>query len=374
MKVLQIGKFYPLQGGIEKVMYDLWKGLTQRGVECDMLCAANQKKHGLELVTDYGNLICTKTWFKLAATMISPEMIIALKRSCRQYDIIHIHHPDPMACVALACSRYKGKVVLHWHSDILKQKTLLSFYNPLLQWLVRRADIIVGTTPIYVEHSSFLTHSQHKVSYLPIGIKRIVPIQEQVEQIKKRYPGKRIIYSLGRLVEYKGYEYLIEAARYLDDNCVVLIGGDGPLKRTLQQKIVKEGLAEKVKLLGFISNDEFASYFGACDLFCLSSIWKTEAFAIVQVEAMSCGKPIVATKIEGSGVAWVNKDGFSGINVEPCDAKQLASVIRLILSDRQQYTAFAENARKRYESLFTQERMIDNCLAIYRRILENNTI
>lgn len=374
MRILQIGKFYPLKGGVEKVMYDLWRGLTQKGVECDMLCAANQKRHGLELVSDYGRLICTNTWFKLASTMISPGMIWNLRKNCRQYDIIHIHHPDPMACIALFGSGYKGKVVLHWHSDILKQRALLSFYNPLLQWLVGRADMIVGTTPIYVQSSPFLTHWQYKVSYLPIGIKRITPVPERVEQIRQRYPGKKIVYSLGRLVEYKGYEYLIEAAHYLPDDYIILIGGDGPLKQTLYRKITTEHLSEKVKLLGFISNDEFASYFGACDLFCLSSIWKTEAFAIVQVEAMSCGKPVVATKIEGSGVAWVNKDGFSGMNVKPCDAKELASVIRLILSDERQYATFAENARKRYDSLFTQDRMIDNCLAIYRRILENDTL
>lgn len=111
---------------------------------------------------------------------------------------------------------------------------------------------------------------------------------------------------MGRLVAYKGFEYLIKAARQLGNDCVVLIGGKGVLQESLQALIEEQGVADKVKLIGFVSNEELPGYFGACDLFCLSSIWKTEAFAIVQVEAMSCGKPVVATKISGSGVSWVN--------------------------------------------------------------------
>jgi rhamnosyl/mannosyltransferase len=311
------------------------------------------------------------TWIKLAATVISPAMIGKLRKIQHEYDIIHIHHPDPMACLALFFSGYKGKVVLHWHSDILKQKTLLKLYGPLQRWLIKRADVIVGTTPVYIQQSPFLQQVQDKTTCILIGIDELKAAKEDVVRIKEQWAGKKIIFSIGRLVEYKGYEYLINAARYLNNDYVILIGGCGPLKNELQRLIDEQELTEKVKLMGFIpDNEEVAAYFMACDVFVLSSIWKTEAFGVVQIEAMSCGKPVVATRIEGSGVSWVNEEGVSGYNVEPQNAEALAGAIRKLLSDSQLYAAFSARARQRYETLFTQQKMIDSCLKLYNNLLD----
>ena len=120
MKVLQLGKFYPIRGGVEKVMWDLTSGLSARGIDCDMLCAELEKDEIIHL-NEHGRVICLKAWMKKAATMIAPKMISWLRKHKDEYDIIHVHHPDPMACLALRLSGYKGRVILHWHSDILKQ-------------------------------------------------------------------------------------------------------------------------------------------------------------------------------------------------------------------------------------------------------------
>ena len=374
MKILQIGKFYPIRGGVEKVMYDLTLGLSRRDIRCDMLCAVTeQQKPGIIPVNGLARLLCMPTWIKWSATMIAPAMITTLRRIQHEYDIIHIHHPDPMACLSLYLSGYKGKVVLHWHSDILKQKALLRLYGPLQRWLIKRADVIVGTSPVYVQQSPFLSQVQDKLADMPIGINDLVTEPDLVARIREQYAGKKIIFSLGRLVEYKGYEYLIKAAQYLEDNHIILIGGGGPLKNELQQLIDALGVSGKVKLLGFIPDDkDTAAYFKACDLFCLSSIWKTEAFGIVQIEAMSCGKPVVATRIEGSGVSWVNADGVSGYNVEPENAEALAGAIGKILSDSQRYAELSAGARQRYETMFTQEKMVDKCLELYNGMLKRN--
>ena len=302
--------------------------------------------------------------------MISPEMIFTLKKECRKYDIIHVHHPDPMACLALFLSGYKGKVVLHWHSDIQKQKVLLKFYNPLMKWMLRRADVVVGTTPVYLSESPFLKHVQQKAMYLPIGIEQMHPLQEDVEVVRTRYSGKKIVFTLGRLVAYKGYRYLVEAARYLDDKYVILIGGNGPLKKELETEVRTLGVQTKVKLLGRLSDEELPAYYGACDVFCLSSVQKTEAFGIVQIEAMSCGKPVIATNIPQSGVAWVNKHGVSGINVTPGRPEELAAAIREITQNRDTYKAYSEGAIERYKEVFTKDSMIEKCLNIYSNCYE----
>lgn len=369
MKVLQVGKFYPIQGGVEKVMYDLMTGLSEAGIDCDMLCAGLEGDNREVALNAQARLLICKSWFKLAATMISPAMIGRLRNICGQYDIIHVHHPDPMACLALFCSGYKGKVVLHWHSDILKQKFLLKLYRPLQNWLIRRADLIVGTTPVYLEESPFLMNVQQKTACVPIGIDAIQPDLVAIEAIRNQYPGKKIIFSLGRLIGYKGYTYLVDAARFLDDRYLILIGGTGPLQETLQRQIESSGLTEKVKMLGYISDKDLPAYYGACDLFCLSSIQKTEAFGIVQIEAMSCGKPVVATRIPHSGVAWVNAEQESGINVPPENAKELAEAIHSILKDEKVYAGFSHRAKIRYESWFTQDKMIQKCLDLYQELM-----
>lgn len=367
-KILQLGKFYPILGGVEKVMYDLSTGLSGRGIRCDMLCASSYGGSRTIALDGLSRVIVCHTWFSASGTMIAPGMASALSRLCREYDIIHVHHPDPMACLALYLSGYKGKVVLHWHSDILKQKSMLRFYRPLQDWLIRRADVIVGTTPVYLSGSPWLSGVQHKTACLPIGVDMRLPDEKQVACLRQRYAGKKVIFSLGRLVPYKGYKYLVDAARHLSDDYVVLIGGHGPLFYDLMAEIETWGLEDKVKLLGHIPDEELPAYFGACDLFCLSSVQKNEAFGIVQIEAMSLGKPVVATRIPHSGVSWVNAHGVSGLNVEPCDSLRLAEAIRAVLSDESAYAAYSEGARRRYRELFTKEMMIDKVITIYDKL------
>ena len=368
MRILQLGKFYPIRGGVEKVAYDLMTGLSEQDVRCDMMCAASQGGSRIIPVNKNASVICCRTWMKAAATMISPAMIFALRKNCRNYDIIHVHHPDPMACLALLLSGYKGKVVLHWHSDIQKQKILLKLYSPLQQWLLRRADKIIGTTPVYLAESPFLRGVQKKTVCLPIGVQPMCSAPKAAEKIRNQYANKKIVFSLGRLVAYKGYCFLVEAAKYLSDDYVVLIGGTGALKDELQREIKELGIEGKVKLLGRIGDEDLPAYYGACDVFCLSSVQKTEAFGIVQIEAMSCGKPVVATNIPQSGVAWVNAHGISGLNVEPGNAEELARAIEAVTKDETAYRHYATGAANRYKELFTQERMIEKCMKIYMEL------
>ena len=369
MRILHLGKFYPIKGGIEKVMYDIVTEMSQSSdVCCDMLCAY-QSNETKTIQINNAQIICTPTWIKAFSTMISPGMVLKLKKICKDYDIIQIHHPDPMAALALRLSGYKGKVILHWHSDILKQKLTLRLYSPLQKWLIHRADVIVGTTPVYIEKSPFLQDSFLKKLCIPIGIDAIVPDKAKVQKIRQQYNGKKILFSLGRLVDYKGYRYLIEAANYLSDDYVILIGGSGPLCTELESIINTYSLQNKVFLLGRIPDNDLPNYYGACDLYVLSSIWKTEAFGIVQIEAMSCGKPVIATKIEGSGTAWVNQDGVSGINIETQDAKAIAKAADYILSDKDRYLRFSQAALHRYEELFRKEQMINRFIGLYRSLV-----
>lgn len=369
MKILQVGKFYPIRGGVEKVMYDLMLGLASRNVHCDMLCATTEDHPGgLIALNPFANVIAIPTQLKFAATMIAPQMILKLRQIAHQYDIIHVHHPDPMAGLALMLSGYKGKVILQWHSDILKQKMLLKLYQPIQNWLIKRADLIVGTSPVYVKESPFLSHVQHKVDFIPIGVEPIIADPARVIAIRDKYEGKKIIFSLGRLVEYKGYEYLIRAAAQLDITYQIVIGGKGPLQEVLQNLIDELGVQNRVELIGFVSDEDLAAWYTACDLFCLSSILKTEAFAIVQIEAMSCAKPVISTAIPGSGVSWVNADQVSGLVVKIESPEAISTAIQDILSNKESYTLMSQGSLKRYQTFFTRDMMVNKCLELYRKM------
>ena len=385
MRILQLGKFYPIRGGVEKVMWDLTRGLAGRGVACDMLCAklpgdgidpVDRPYHGIvdgvEVLRfpDGRTVWCVKAWAKKAATMLSPAMVRWLRRHREEYDIVHVHHPDPMAALALRLSGFRGKVVLHWHSDILSQRLLLLLYRPLQSWLIRRADAIVGTTPAYLQASPWLTAVQGKCVAVPIGIEPVRFDPDKAQAFRDRYPGKRIILSIGRLVPYKGFRYLVDVLGRLPDAYHLVIGGTGPLREELEAQIRENGLDGRVTLLGYVPSEDLPSWYGACDLFVLSSVMKTEAFGIVQIEAMSCGKPVVATRIPGSGVAWVNQEGVSGLNVPPEDAAALAEAIRRVADGRERFGA---DARRLFQERYTFDGMIDGILTVYHSIMQRHS-
>lgn len=367
MKILQIGKFYPVLGGVEKVMLDLTLGLSERGIQCDMLCASAEGGSQIVTLNSCARVIATKTVTKAKSTMISPQMVGLLRRIAPTYDIIHIHHPDPMAAYALYKSGYKGHVVLHWHSDILSQRILLKFYLPLQNWLLRRADTVVCTSPTYGKGSHALQKVSDKLRCVPIGVAPIFPDPKRVAEIRERLAGRKLVFSLGRLVPYKGFSNLVKAARHLPDDYLVVIAGNGPDDDSLRQLIAELGLQGRVVMPGRISDDDRNAMMGAASVFVLPSVEKTEAFGVVLIESMSVGLPVVATRIPGSGTAWVNADGVSGLNA-PCNKPlELAEAIIRVVDDKT--GTFRAGAARRWRDLFTVDRFIDSMTEIYNWLI-----
>ena len=241
----------------------------------------------------------------------------------------------------------------------------MNFYAPLQSWLIKRASYIVGTTPVYIAESPWLRDAQDKVGYVPIGIKPLEYDEETATRIKASFPGSKLILSVGRLVPYKGFSHLIDAMSYLPDSYHLVVIGQGPLRDCLEAQVADSGLSGRVTFAGFVEDDMLPSYFAACDVFVLASVMKTEAFGIVQLEAFSCGKPVVATKIPGSGVSWVNENGVSGLNVMPGDGRAIADAVVSICSDDTVHGHFSSSARKRFGEFFTLDTMINNIMSIY---------
>lgn len=368
MKILQIGKFYPPKGGIELSMFFISEELNNRGINCEVLTVSTDNKSGT--IYDFSSkIILCKKIFKISSMYLSLEMIFKLRKIIKSYDLIQIHHPDPMAALALLFSDYKGKrIVTYWHSDIVRQKLLLKLYLPIQSWLLKRSDLIITTTPNYLFGSKYLKNYLIKATSIPSGIKPIFCNNVVYSELKKKYSENIIIFSLGRLVYYKGFEYLILSANYLPDNYKIIIGGEGPLRNKLVKLINKEGLNKKVELLGRIKDDDVGAYYKICTIFCLPSIEKSEAFGLVQVEAMSFGKPVVSTKIVGSGIDWVNINNETGKTVEPKNPREIALAITSIVENDNLYYNYSKNALKRYMNEFTIIKQVDRLLNAYNNL------
>ena len=371
MRILQLTKSYPPDlGGIESVTFDLTEGINKRGLVCDVLCANNGNRTIKENRGTY-RIIRAASLGKVWSASVAPVLVYYLWKWRKAYDIIHLHTPDPMNMLAFFLVRPKAKLVVHWHSDIVKQKKAFFFFLPLQNWILKRADVVVGTTEKYIAHSTQLRNFRPKSVAIPIGIDAGERFEEGgVKEIRDRHRGKKIVFSLGRLVYYKGFEYLIEAGTFLEEDIVVLIGGAGKLEGKLKGQIEALGLGDRVILLGRIPAAELENYFKASDVFCLPSIAVSEAFGVVMLEAMKYGRPIVATDIPLSGVGWVNAHGVTGLNVVVKNAHALAGAINELTRGDLFYTSCSANAKKRFLEFFVSDKMVSAFLELYRSITE----
>ncbi|MBZ8140428.1 glycosyl transferase family 1 [Rubrivivax gelatinosus] len=369
---LQLSKFYPpILGGIETIVRDITQGLVDRGWNVDVLCANTQPTTVIE--EGHPRIVRAASLAKVASTSMAPAMIRQLARLGR-HDIVHIHLPDPMTNLALWLVRPQARVVVHWHSDIVKQKTLLKLYAPLQSWLLRRADAIIATSPPYAASSPWLQPHMDKVHFVPGCIEDPLHGQDeptlraQVERIRASVGGRRIVFALGRMTYYKGFDVLIDAAARLPEDTVVLLGGVGELQEELQARAQSLGLGDRVRFVGRIPEEELAAHYQAADVFCLPSLMRSEAFGMVLVEALAHGRPIVATEIPGSGVPWVNRHGLSGLNVPPGDAPALARALNRLLADSALARTFGAAGRERFERDFTVPTMIDAVEKLYAEL------
>jgi rhamnosyl/mannosyltransferase len=371
MKVLQVSKFYPpVRGGIESVTFELAEGLNQAGLPTDVLCANTSAMTRHEQATAGYQVIRAASLGNLLSTSVSPMLALNTQRLVSRYDVVHVHMPNPMAALALWLARPRATVVVHWHSDVVQQRISLPLYAPLQRWMLQRADAIIATSQRYLEASAALQPWLDKTHVIPIGVTdQIGRVQaHRVAEIRQRFHGKRLVFALGRMIYYKGFEVLIEAARQLPEDVVVMIGGEGHLMDELRRLQAQHGVQDKVVLLGHIDGADVHNYFAACDVFCLPSTARSEAFGLVMVEAMAMGKPVVSADIAGSGVQWVNDIGVTGLGVPVRSPQGLARALLQLLDDDELRLRQGAAARRRFLQEFRAQGMINKTVALYDRL------
>ena len=361
MRILEVNKaYYPHIGGIETLVRQYSEELgAMDGVQLRTLVCregrgrtVREEMNGVDL-TRAGSL---GTYFSCP---LSFSFFRLFRKMAKTADVVHMNVPFPLADLALLLSGFKGRVVVSWHSDVVKQKKLLFFYKPIMKRMLRRADCIITATEGHINGSDYLPEFRSKCKVIPYGLN----IDDYLSIERKPFLTKRLrskdnikVFFTGRLVYYKGVDVLLKAFTMVR-GCELFIAGTGEMESELKSFARDNGMTDRVHFLGFLPDEQLKQAFADCDIFVLPSVQKSEAFGIVQQEAMVYGKPVINTKLP-SGVPYVSIHGVTGLTVPPSDPKALAFAINRLASDEELRASFGRNAAKRVEINYSEGMVI----------------
>ncbi|MEZ9312016.1 glycosyltransferase [Vibrio sp. 10N.286.49.F3] len=361
MKILQVNKFYsPDIGGIETVCKQHSEYLNNYH-EVTVLCC--NKKRSKSTETSFINgvkVIRTSSWGTFWSMPISFSFIVNFFLLYRASDLIFIHYPFPLAKIAFIFSKLitfnkNKKVIVLWHSDIVKQKKVYTLLKPLTRVLLRNSDLVLTTSPNMIEHSPMLKLFEFKCSVLPLSV-NVSNVLDLVNNIKSNNSKLSDYYDLiffGRLCYYKGIDVFLDALIVLARKGFfpkVLIAGQGELSELVKNKIESNNLNNIHFINEFLSENEKYCAIHRSKVFVFPSVAVSEAFGITQLEAMALRKPVINTKLL-TGVPWVSLHDISGRTVKPNDSHALALEVYSLLNNNDKiielgsrgYTRVCEN-------------------------------
>lgn len=363
LRVLHVGKYYPPHpGGMESHLEALCQELKPF-VDVEVLVASDESKTKEEVI-DAVKVTRLATPLNFQAAPVCPQMVRKIRDS--RADVVHLHWPNPTAVLAYLASRHRGCLVFTYHSDIVRQKMLSRAFWPFLRHALKRAGAVIVASPNYRDSSKVLAGFRERCRVIPFGISPDYFQQvdgTEVASLRRQY-GPRLVLGVGRFVYYKGFEYLIRAMKDVEGRLLLI--GNGPLRERLAREAVASGVSDKVTFL--IDVKDVRPFYQAADVFVLPSIARSEAFGIVQLEAMACGKPVVNTSLD-SGVPFVSPHGVSGLTVEPANPAALSEAISTLLDNPGLCEEYGRAGRRRIEQKFSLDVMARDTLSVYDEIM-----
>lgn len=359
LKILEVNKaYYPHVGGIESLVKQYAEDFSRKSDLIVLVCRDGRGKTINEKISG-AKIIRSGSFGTYFSCPLSISFIRNFRRLAEKSDIIHINTPFPLADLAVLLSGYKGRIVISWHSDVVKQKKLLFFYKPIMMKFLKRADLILTATQGHIDSSPYISKFREKCRVIPYGIniREYLNIQRKPILTEKLIDKSAVkVFFTGRLVYYKGVEILLKAFRNVH-NCELFIAGTGTLETSLKEYAGSHNM-DNVHFMGFLPDNDLKCAFADCDIFVLPSVANSEAFGIVQLEAMVYSKPVINTSLP-TGVPHVSVDGVSGITVEPSSPIQLANAINMLAGDKNLREAYGKNAFRRVHDIFDSGKILD---------------
>jgi glycosyltransferase involved in cell wall biosynthesis len=322
-------------------------------------------------------LIRTASWNVDGSLALSPRLFTEARALHRKkpFDLIHLHLPDPMSHIASWSIPASVPRVITWHSDIIRQKLMLTLYKPFQNILLQQARAIMAHTPSHFKSSRYLNEAnlihKHRIGPFGFDIDQLTLTNPLTSVLRNRYAGKRI-FALGRHVHYKGFDILIKAMDSLPNDTQLIIGGDGPLTAQWKALASIQKSFDRIHFAGNIAQQDLSAYFQSCDIFCLPAVNQAEAFGVVQVEAMACSKPVVSTRLN-NGVDYVNQHGHTGITVPPGNITELASALLSLLANPDLRNRYGNNGLLAAKENFSLDALRTKTLAVYQEAVAKQT-
>lgn len=370
-RILHISKYYyPFSGGTEQIARDCVLALKDE-YEQKVIAFNDGEKDQIDTVDGVEVYKCG-CFAKVSAQSLSLSYGKTLHALMDSFDpdIVVFHYPNPFVASLLLkeLKNKKTKLIVYWHLDIIRQKFLRVLFNGQNKRLLARANRVIATSPNYIEGSKWLQSVKEKCVVVPNCINeermKITPeIEKRAAEIREENKRKTICLAIGRHTEYKGFSYLIEASKLLDDNFKIYIAGKGELTDRLKKEAEGDN---KIQFSGRVDDSELKALIKACDIYCFPSITKNEAFGLALAEAMYYEKPAVTFTIPGSGVNYVSINGETGIEVENLNVEEYAKAIKQLADNKELREKYGKAGKKRVEENFMSTQFRENINNVFK--------
>ncbi|TIX90763.1 glycosyltransferase family 4 protein [Rhizobium sp. P44RR-XXIV] len=370
MRILHFFKtYYPDSfGGIERTIHAIAKGGLAHGIQSEVLTLSRTPVVNT-LEFDGHMAHKAKLDFEFASTGFSFDVISKFRELSAKADIVHYHFPWPFMDLMHVLQPPRKPSIVTYHSDIVKQKTLLQLYKPLMHRFLSSVDRIVATSPNYLESSEVLQRYRDKTEIIPIGLDE-TDYPRASEELRgswrARFPRPCFLF-VGVLRYYKGLHFLIEAAKNVDAD--ILIVGKGPMEDKLRVQAASARVSN-VHFLGAVSDVDKTALLELCTAFVFPSHLRSEAYGLSLVEAAMFGKPMISCEI-GTGTSFVNKQGETGVIVPPEDATALSDAMKRFLQSPDTVSSHGIGASSRYRDKLGSNAMVQRYCRSYARIMDS---
>jgi rhamnosyl/mannosyltransferase len=374
LRICHLGKYYPpAPGGMEAHVQTLARAQAELGAHVRVFCVNHHP--GPTRAERDGKVIVVR--FHRLATAAKIDLCPGLRSRLARIDadILHVHVPNPTMILAALLSKPRAPVVVTYQSDHVRQRIRAMLFRPLERRFYQNVKVILATSPLYVDGSSFLRTQIDRLIVLPLGIDSRPFLEPNLEdhqqsfEIRRQYQGPLWL-ACGRLAYYKGLIYAIRALTRVRGTLLVV--GDGPERPRLEAEARGLGLDRRVIFLGTVPR--VVPYYHAVHALWFPSNARSEAFGLVQLEAMASGCPVINTAVPDSGVSWVSRHLETGLTVPINDSAALADAARRLLVEPGLRDRLAAAARIRAVQDFDHHVMAERSLDIYRNVLGGEAI
>jgi rhamnosyl/mannosyltransferase len=370
MNVLHLYRTYfpDSQGGLVEVIRQICLGTGEKGVNSRVFTLSDEP-FPRRLPRPEADVVRVPKTFEIASCGVALRGLRSFAEEVEWADIVHYHYPWPFSDLLYGLAGWKKPSLLTYHSDVVRQKFLLSMYKPLMNRYLDAMDMIVATSPNYFATSPVLGRYAEKVEVIPIGLNEpsypdVNMRDQELQHTTERY-GSNFFLFVGVLRYYKGLHILLDAIK--DAPYQVVIAGSGPVEAELRKQANRLGL-NNVIFAGFVSDREKMLLFHLCTAVVFPSYLRAEAFDVTLLEGAMSARPLISAEI-GSGTTHVNIHNKTGLVVPPDNSRALRTAMDKLHNNPETAGEMGVSARQRYENLFTGSVMGERYAEAYDRVL-----